>query len=347
MTEDKPEDEFNSANAELYDTLAHPSRILILKALSDGPEGFAELKRTTGIESSGNLSFHLNKLGRLVKTDPEGKYCLTDEGKEAIRVVEATERLSAGARPERQRQGVPKVNLKVVGILLVVTIVFGFTIYVAGSFLSAQTQAIPQGTSTFPTNFTLQPGGSKVLFSEGGGGSGLYGKWQIVYVIVTNPQQTAEFQLVASGAFNGTRSIFYSTQPDYANFEFPVPPGTQMMNFSISNPTNSPVTISSVYVGLWVIVQPNHTLGEVLVYLGEAIIVVSVAACGVWVLLGRLHRSKMSHVAKHVATDVAKSPSDVAISTFLSWQHHLQMATSPACVKYGMGLRCCISSFSL
>ena len=69
VTEDKSGDEFNSENTELYDPLAHPSRILILKALSDRPEGFAELKRTTGIESSGNLSFHLNKLGRLVKTD--------------------------------------------------------------------------------------------------------------------------------------------------------------------------------------------------------------------------------------------------------------------------------------
>ena len=122
MAEDKPGDEFNSANAELYDTLAHPSRILILKALSDRPEGFAELKRTTGIESSGNLTFHLNKLGRLVKTGPEGKYCLTDEGKEAVRVVEATERLNLGKRQERPRERcllytsrrfhVPKVQLQ-------------------------------------------------------------------------------------------------------------------------------------------------------------------------------------------------------------------------------------------
>lgn len=41
MTQDVPGDEFNSANAELYETLAHPIKILILKALSDHPAGFA------------------------------------------------------------------------------------------------------------------------------------------------------------------------------------------------------------------------------------------------------------------------------------------------------------------
>ena len=29
------------------------------------------------------------------------------------------------------------------------------------------------------------------------------------------------------------------------------------MNFSISNPTDSPLTVVSVYVGLWAIVQPT------------------------------------------------------------------------------------------
>ena len=129
-------------------------------------------------------------------------------------------------RPERQRQGGPKGNVKVIGILLALAIVLGIGLIATGSFLSTQTQAIPQGSSTFPNNFTLQPAGSKVLFAVGGGGGGFSGMWQIVCTcVVTSPPQTAAFQLVAAGAFNGTRPIFSSTQPDYANFEFSIPPG--------------------------------------------------------------------------------------------------------------------------
>jgi len=291
MTEDKPGDEFNSANAELYDTLAHPSRILILKALSDHPAGFAELKRTTGIESSGNLSFHLNKLGRLVRTDSEGKYCLTDEGKEAIRVIDATERLNPEAQPQRQRQRGPKVGAKSVGVLLTLAVVLAVVMMVSGSLLATQTQVIPQGSTTSPVNFTLQPGASKVLFGQGGGGAGLYGVWQIVYVGVTSSQTgqfppAAEFQVVATGDYSGAQLIF-STQSEYASSEFSVPAGTHLVNFSVSNSTDAPLTVVSVYTDLSVIVQPDHSLGETLLYLGAGFAVVSIAAFGSWFLLQR------------------------------------------------------------
>ena len=289
MAEDKPGDEFNSANAELYDTLAHPSRILILKALSERPEGFAELKRTTGIESSGNLTFHLNKLGRLVKTGPEGKYCLTDEGKEAVRVVEATERLNLGKRQERPRERGPRVDTKVAVILLALGIVLAIAVMATGSFLATQTQTIPAGPITLPVSFTLQPGESKVLFAEGGGGAGYSGVLQIQYVGVTSPQQAAEFQITASGTYNGTRPLF-STQSEYADGDFYPPTGTHEMNFSVSNPTDAPVTVVSVYLDVSTIVQPNHSLGELLLYLGEGIIVVSVGAFGAWALLRRYRK---------------------------------------------------------
>ena len=47
------------------------------------------MKREVGIESSGHLQFHLGKLNGLVSTNAEGSYTLTDDGREAIRVLKA------------------------------------------------------------------------------------------------------------------------------------------------------------------------------------------------------------------------------------------------------------------
>ena len=80
--------------AEVFDALGHPTRIVILKALNEGPAGFAELKKKTGIESSGHLLHHLNKLNGLVKTDEYGKYCLSDQGKDALLSVQTVEKVA-------------------------------------------------------------------------------------------------------------------------------------------------------------------------------------------------------------------------------------------------------------
>jgi DNA-binding transcriptional ArsR family regulator len=78
--------------AEVFDALSHPTRIMILKALSDESVGFADLKKKLGIESSGHLQHHLNKLDDLVKTDEYGKYTLSDQGKDALLSVQTVER---------------------------------------------------------------------------------------------------------------------------------------------------------------------------------------------------------------------------------------------------------------
>ena len=48
--------------AEVFDALGHPTRIVILKALSEAAFGFADLKKKTAIDSSGHLQHHLTKL---------------------------------------------------------------------------------------------------------------------------------------------------------------------------------------------------------------------------------------------------------------------------------------------
>jgi DNA-binding HxlR family transcriptional regulator len=87
LSTDKTSNEFDLREAELFEALGHPIRIGILQMLNENPLGFSELKRKIGIDSSGHLTFHLSKLIGLVKTDSEGKYCLTDNGREALRVT--------------------------------------------------------------------------------------------------------------------------------------------------------------------------------------------------------------------------------------------------------------------
>ena len=82
--EDERQIESDRQRAEVFDALAHPTRIVILKALSEGALGFADLKKKTAIESSGHLQHHLTKLNSLIKTDEYGKYCLSDHGKDAF-----------------------------------------------------------------------------------------------------------------------------------------------------------------------------------------------------------------------------------------------------------------------
>ncbi len=97
--------EADKQRAEVFDALGHPTRIVILKALSEGAMGFAELKKRVGIDSSGHLQHHLSKLDGLIKTDEYGKYCLSDQGKDAmlsVRTVEETaasgEKAATGSR---------------------------------------------------------------------------------------------------------------------------------------------------------------------------------------------------------------------------------------------------------
>jgi DNA-binding transcriptional ArsR family regulator len=56
-----------------FEALGHPTRLRILQALSESPLGFSDLKKKTGIESNGLLSFHLGKLDGLVKSSQEGR----------------------------------------------------------------------------------------------------------------------------------------------------------------------------------------------------------------------------------------------------------------------------------
>ncbi|MGA2574099.1 MAG: winged helix-turn-helix domain-containing protein [Candidatus Methanomethylicaceae archaeon] len=87
MSSGENKEGFNKARAELFDALGHPTRIKILQALEESPLSFTELRKKANIDSNGLLSFHLGKLGDLIKTVDGGNYALTADGKEALRIV--------------------------------------------------------------------------------------------------------------------------------------------------------------------------------------------------------------------------------------------------------------------
>ena len=95
VEDDQKQMDTDRQHAEVFDALGHPTRILILKVLNDGAVGFADLKKKTAIESSGHMQHHLTKLNGLIKTDEYGKYCLSDEEKDALLTVQTVENASA------------------------------------------------------------------------------------------------------------------------------------------------------------------------------------------------------------------------------------------------------------
>ena len=118
MTENS-DDSFNSSKAEVFEALGHPTRIRILRELAAKPLTYSELKRAAGMESNGLLTFHLGKMRGLVRLNPEGSYALTDEGREALQIVEASRNQSEGGSSQRPSIRVPHLNAILTGLVVV------------------------------------------------------------------------------------------------------------------------------------------------------------------------------------------------------------------------------------
>jgi DNA-binding transcriptional ArsR family regulator len=126
---EESESSFNESRAEVFEALGHPTRLKILQALSEKPLGFSELKRATGVDSNGLLAFHLRKLGDLVVVNTEGSYALADEGKEAIRIVQAS--VNAHGTPPGSRWSfhIPRSKAIVAGLLVALVLFGSFAVY--------------------------------------------------------------------------------------------------------------------------------------------------------------------------------------------------------------------------
>ena len=130
-------DSFSRDRAELFEALGHPTRIKIIQVLSESPLGFADLKRRMGIESNGLISFHIGKLDGLVKTSLEGDYVLTDEGREALRIIAIKD--STGPRPERKRFRVRLIQI----IAIIMILALATTTYLSYTALLEVSSSIP------------------------------------------------------------------------------------------------------------------------------------------------------------------------------------------------------------
>jgi DNA-binding transcriptional ArsR family regulator len=127
--------------AEFFDALAHPTRIRILKALEEKTLSFADLKKRMSTKSSGHLQHHLSKLGDLIKTDKHGRYCLSEQGKDALFTVQIVEN-TGGFGGERKKHHIyntysPRVRTfwnAVIVSLAIASLVGGF--YVSNTTLN-------------------------------------------------------------------------------------------------------------------------------------------------------------------------------------------------------------------
>ncbi len=142
MTGDQ-DDSFNASRAEVFEALGHPTRIRILQALSEKALGFSELKRETGIGSGGLLAFHLGKLTSLAKQNPEGSYALTDEGREALRIIEASRKQPEGRSSHRPSFNLPHQKAILAGLLVALIVLGSVAVYQQGRINNLSREVLP------------------------------------------------------------------------------------------------------------------------------------------------------------------------------------------------------------
>jgi DNA-binding transcriptional ArsR family regulator len=121
--------------AHVFDALGHPTRVRILRFLSDGAMSFADLKKKTNIESSGHLQHHLTKLDGLIKTDEHGNYGLSDAGNDALFAIKTVE----DASEKRKRKSAfnrhrPRVYLAVIVAGLVACLIVSSLFFLSANF---------------------------------------------------------------------------------------------------------------------------------------------------------------------------------------------------------------------
>ncbi len=141
------DESFNSSRAEVFEALGHPTRIRILQAVSERPLPFSELKHAVGLESNGLLSFHLGRLSGLVKLNGQGLYTVTDEGKEALRIIDAGRKQDEGHPSARPALHLSHQKAMLAG-LLVVLIVLGSVAVYQQEQIGALTHEISSDTVT-------------------------------------------------------------------------------------------------------------------------------------------------------------------------------------------------------
>lgn len=167
-----PGNQFDASRAELFEALGHPMRVKILNSLEGRQMGFTELKREVGIESSGHLQFHLSKLSGLVATTAGGDYVLSDDGKEAIRVLRSTRASSEQIAPVARASSLRRIGWRtplLTALLVAVVVLASVAIYQQDQItamnrtLSSEIVSIG-GTRYYYESIPVLPNGTRLLF---------------------------------------------------------------------------------------------------------------------------------------------------------------------------------------
>jgi DNA-binding transcriptional ArsR family regulator len=77
----------------VFEAISHPTRVEILKLVEEKELSFSALKRELGLQSSGQLQHHLQKLSGFVAIEKEsGCYGLTKTGRLALEIYDSSEK---------------------------------------------------------------------------------------------------------------------------------------------------------------------------------------------------------------------------------------------------------------
>ncbi|MFX1345609.1 MAG: hydrogenase iron-sulfur subunit [Promethearchaeota archaeon] len=81
---------------DIYSILSHPFRRRILLLLeNEGYIPYTDLMERLGLETTGQLNFHLKKIGSLIDKDKKS-YFLTEEGKRVLKIININKRILSG-----------------------------------------------------------------------------------------------------------------------------------------------------------------------------------------------------------------------------------------------------------
>jgi len=101
---------------EIYAILAHPLRQKLLHILDrEGYVSYSDLMEKLGLETTGQLNFHLKKLGNFIAKDKKSYY-LTEDGKKIIKILELNQRVLAGESIETGDSRKSEINR--VGVII-------------------------------------------------------------------------------------------------------------------------------------------------------------------------------------------------------------------------------------
>lgn len=146
---------------EIFQALSHPVRVRILSILKGGEgRSFSSLKHELGMESSGQLQHHLQKLSGLISDEGTGDYRLTPVGVRALEIFRESENSGSSLKElcclPAQSEIAHDHQISKLGILLRLSI---------GSFLTALT-AIMVGNLLISGELSLRLGWASLSIGD-------------------------------------------------------------------------------------------------------------------------------------------------------------------------------------